>query len=118
MEKQGKRYAKRVNKDTEGRTFAKGDLVWVHLCKERFPHPRKSKLLPRGIGIFPILKKINDNAYVLDVPQEYGRPKFEDKFSSRSKAKISQPRMWAKLQGKVFKDPSLGKVFKDPSNNQ
>ncbi|RDX85601.1 Retrovirus-related Pol polyprotein from transposon 17.6, partial [Mucuna pruriens] len=57
-----KRYAERVNKDREGRTFT----------KERFPHLRKSKLLLLGIRPFLVLKKINENAYVLDMPQEYG----------------------------------------------
>ncbi|RDX98094.1 hypothetical protein CR513_19041, partial [Mucuna pruriens] len=55
MEKQGKRYTEIVNKDREGRTFAKSDLVWVHLCKERY------------------------------APRVYGGmddPKFEEKFSS------------------------------------
>ncbi|RDY03571.1 hypothetical protein CR513_12837, partial [Mucuna pruriens] len=61
-----------MERDKEGRVFAKGDLVWVHLQKERFPTLRKYKLLPHGDGSFPVLKRINDNAYVLDIPQEYG----------------------------------------------
>ncbi|RDX72408.1 hypothetical protein CR513_48114, partial [Mucuna pruriens] len=51
--------------------FKEGDLVWVHLRKERFPHLRKSKLLLRGDGPFKIVKKINDNSYKVDMPQEY-----------------------------------------------
>ncbi|RDX79657.1 hypothetical protein CR513_39896, partial [Mucuna pruriens] len=39
-------YAKRENKDREKRVFMDGDLVWVHLQKDRFPNLRKSKLLP------------------------------------------------------------------------
>ncbi|RDX90466.1 hypothetical protein CR513_27660, partial [Mucuna pruriens] len=35
MEKQGKRYPKRMNREREGRAFMEGDLVWVHLRKER-----------------------------------------------------------------------------------
>ena len=27
--------------------FAPGDLVWLYLCKDRFPDLRKSKLMPR-----------------------------------------------------------------------
>ena len=40
--------------------------------KERFPNLRKSKLQPRGDGPFQVLAKINDNAYKIDLPGEYG----------------------------------------------
>jgi len=40
--------------------------------KERFPANRKSKLQPRGDGPFQILERINDNAYKVDLPGEYG----------------------------------------------
>ena len=39
--------------------------------KERFPVQRRSKLLPRGDGLFQVLERINDNAYRLDLPGEY-----------------------------------------------
>ena len=39
--------------------------------KERFPARRWSKLHPRGDGPFQVLKRINDNAYKLDLPSEY-----------------------------------------------
>jgi hypothetical protein len=45
-----------------------GDLVWLHLRKDRFPDLRKSKLMPRADGPFKILAKINDNAYKLELP--------------------------------------------------
>ena len=47
-------------------------MVWLHLRKERFPTLRRSKLMPRADGPFKVLKKINDNAYILDLPAEYG----------------------------------------------
>jgi hypothetical protein len=53
-------------------TFQPGDLVWLHLRKDRFPALRKSKLMPRADGPFKILEKINDNAYKLDLPVDYG----------------------------------------------
>jgi hypothetical protein len=46
--------------------------VWLHLRKERFPDLRKSKLMPRADGPFKILEKINDNAYKLELPAEFG----------------------------------------------
>ena len=56
-----KRYANKKQKE----------LVWVHLRKERFPEERKSKLMPRVDGPFQILRKINDNAYQLDLEGKY-----------------------------------------------
>ena len=53
------------------KVFEEGDLVWLHLRKDRFPDARKSKLHPRGDGPFKVLKRINDNAYKLDLPSEY-----------------------------------------------
>jgi len=49
-----------------------GDLVWVHLRKERFPAKRKSKLTPRADDPFEILEKVNDNAYKVNFPSDYG----------------------------------------------
>ncbi|WVZ93600.1 LOW QUALITY PROTEIN: hypothetical protein U9M48_039568 [Paspalum notatum var. saurae] len=49
-----------------------GDLVWLHLRKDRFPDLRKSKLMPRADGPFKIIEKINDNAYKLELPPEFG----------------------------------------------
>jgi hypothetical protein len=53
-------------------TFEPGDLVWLHLRKDRFPSLHRSKLMPRAAGPFKVLTKINDNAYILDLPAEYG----------------------------------------------
>jgi hypothetical protein len=60
---------------SQGRKAVKlepGDLVWLHLRKDRFPDLRKSKLMPRAAGPFKILEKINDNAYKLELPPEFG----------------------------------------------
>ena len=52
--------------------FELGDWVWVHIRKERFPEQRRSKLMPRGDGPYQIIERINDNAYKVDLPGEYG----------------------------------------------
>jgi hypothetical protein len=52
--------------------FEHGDLVWLHLTKEWFPDLRKSKLMPRVDGPFKVLEKINENAYKLDLPADFG----------------------------------------------
>jgi hypothetical protein len=52
--------------------FTPGDLVWLHLRKERFPDLRKSKLMPRADDPFKVLEKINENAYKLDLPVDFG----------------------------------------------
>ena len=52
--------------------FDVGDLVWLHLRKDRFPDLRKSKLMPRAAGPFKVLEKINDNAYKLELPADFG----------------------------------------------
>jgi hypothetical protein len=60
---------------SEGRKEVKlepGDLVWLYLRKDRFPDLRKSKLMPRAAGPYKIIEKINNNAYKLELPLEFG----------------------------------------------
>jgi hypothetical protein len=60
------------DKGTKQLDFEPGDLVWLHLRKERFPDLRKSKLMPTADGSFNVLEKINENAYKLDLPADFG----------------------------------------------
>ena len=50
-------------------------LMWVigfgFTRKDCFPTQRKSKLMPRGDGPFQVLKRININAYELDMPDTF-----------------------------------------------
>ena len=65
-------YEKRANKDRKEMLFGPGDLVWVHLRKDCFSEQRKRKLQPGADGPFKVLRKINDNAYEIDLPNTYG----------------------------------------------
>jgi len=52
--------------------FELGDLGWIHLRKERFQSKHKNKLMSRVDGTFEILERVNDNAYKVNLPKDYG----------------------------------------------
>ncbi|WVZ84694.1 hypothetical protein U9M48_031690 [Paspalum notatum var. saurae] len=66
------RYREAGNKGRKKINLEPGDLVWLHLRKDRFPDLRKFKLMPRADGPFKIIEKINDNAYKLELALEFG----------------------------------------------
>ena len=72
IENKIKVYSTKGNKGRKELVLNEGDWVWLHLRKDRFPTKRKSKLSPRGDGPFQVLERINNNAYRLDLPEEYG----------------------------------------------
>jgi hypothetical protein len=72
IEKKNEKYRMQANKHRKPMTFKEGDLVWIHLRKERFPVKRRSKLLPRADGPFKVLQRIGENAYKIELPGEYG----------------------------------------------
>nr|ABA97895.2 retrotransposon protein, putative, Ty3-gypsy subclass [Oryza sativa Japonica Group] len=72
MERMNTKYKLAGSKGKKHVTFEPGDLVWLHLRKDRFPNLRKSKLLARADGPFKVLQKINDNAYKLELPVDFG----------------------------------------------
>ena len=65
-------YAKQANKNRKKLVLEPGDWVWVNMRKKRFPKQRKSKLQPRGDKPLQVLERLNDNAYRIDIPGEYG----------------------------------------------
>ncbi|GJZ61785.1 putative CCCH-type zinc finger family protein [Tanacetum coccineum] len=51
--------------------FEEGDYVWAVLTKDRLPVGVNVKLHDRKVGPCQILKKINDNAYKLELPSHF-----------------------------------------------
>jgi hypothetical protein len=66
------KYKQKADRHIQQRpTITVGDMVWVHLRKERFPHLRKNKLMPRAIGPFPVTRQFGTNAFEVQLPAEY-----------------------------------------------
>ncbi|WVZ76976.1 hypothetical protein U9M48_024884, partial [Paspalum notatum var. saurae] len=72
IENMNEKYKLAGSKGRKQVLFKPGDLVWLHLHKECFLDLRKSKLMPRAAGPFKVLEKINDNAYKLELPADFG----------------------------------------------
>ena len=70
IERQVQRLATKLNVNKHPMIFNIGDLVWIHLRKDRFPNERKSKLLPQADGPFKVLARYNNNAYKIDLPRD------------------------------------------------
>ena len=71
IEKTNAAYQALASKHKTKVVFQPGDLVWIHLRKERFPSKRKNKLMPQADGPFEVLERINDNAYKVDLLGDY-----------------------------------------------
>jgi hypothetical protein len=72
IERMNAKYKIAGDKGRKHIVFDVGDLVWLHLHKDCFPDLCKCKLMPHAAGPFKVLEKLNDNAYKLELPAEFG----------------------------------------------
>ncbi|KAA8516297.1 hypothetical protein F0562_016590 [Nyssa sinensis] len=61
-----------ANAKRKDRQFTEGDMVLVRLRPERFPPGSFTKLHARRAGPFRVTKKLGTNAYVIDLPSDFG----------------------------------------------
>ncbi|GKF83429.1 hypothetical protein Tco_0245085, partial [Tanacetum coccineum] len=66
-----KQYKEHTDKRRKQVLYRENDLVWIHLRKYCFSAGHFGKLKPRGDGPFRVLKKINENAYKIELPGHY-----------------------------------------------
>ena len=67
LNESNKKYKAAVDKHRRHAEFKEGDLVWINLCKERFPRGKHGKLCDRADGPFHVLKRLGDNAYQIEL---------------------------------------------------
>nr|GFB67781.1 reverse transcriptase domain-containing protein [Tanacetum cinerariifolium] len=64
-------YEEHADKRRKQVFYREGDLVWIHLRKDRFSAGRFGKLKPRRDSPFHVLKTIKDNVYKIELPGHY-----------------------------------------------
>ena len=66
------KYKEHVDIHWREKVFKEGDDVMIYLHKWRLPTGSHGKLTPKKIRPYKILKKINDNAYIIDISNTIG----------------------------------------------
>ncbi|RVX03528.1 Transposon Ty3-G Gag-Pol polyprotein [Vitis vinifera] len=65
-------YSTAANTRRKDRQFQVGDMVLIRLKPERFPPGSFNKLHARRARPFKVVKKLGPNAYVIELPADYG----------------------------------------------
>lgn len=75
LEQFNAKYKKAADKNCRDLLFIESDMVIMFLRNKKFPVRTYNKLQQNKYGPYMILKKINNNAYVVDLPNILGIPK-------------------------------------------
>lgn len=67
-------YKTQADKNRRFKWFEVGDLVIIKIRKKHFPVGTYNKLQLRKMSPFPVLKHINDNAYIIQLPPPLNFP--------------------------------------------
>ncbi|PON91369.1 hypothetical protein TorRG33x02_129320 [Trema orientale] len=68
LELSNAKYKEEADKRRRKKIYQEANLVMIHLRKQRFSMGIYNKLQAKKLGLFRIIKKINDNAYTLELP--------------------------------------------------
>lgn len=75
LEQTNIKYKAVADKHQCSKVFEDGGSVMVFICNERFSVETCSKLKQRKYGLYKIQQKINNNAYVIDLPNSIKKSK-------------------------------------------